>query len=233
VSESLPVVLIPGLLLSARLYAAQTEALWPQGTVMLANHTRDDSMPALARRILGEAPPRFSLVGLSMGGYISFEILRQAPERVARVALLDTTARADAPEASAARRVQMQLAKDGSFATVVSALVPRLVHRSRQDEPELVRQIQHMGEEVGVAGYLRQQTANIGRIDSRPALKDIRCPALILVGDSDQLTPPERAEEMANGIPGAELVVVPECGHLSTLERPAVVNAALAAWLTR
>jgi pimeloyl-ACP methyl ester carboxylesterase len=233
VSESLPVVLIPGLLLSARLYSAQVEALWPQGTVILANHTRDDSMPALARRILAEVPPRFALVGLSMGGYISFEILRQAPERVARVALLDTMARPDTPEVSAARRAQMQLATSGPFAAVVSALIPRLVHRSRQDDPELTGLILRMGEEVGVAGYLRQQAANIARIDSRPTLKDIRCPALVLVGDSDQLTPPERAAEIANGIPGAELVVVPECGHLSTLERPTAVNAALHAWLAR
>jgi pimeloyl-ACP methyl ester carboxylesterase len=233
VSEPLPVVLIPGLLLSARMYAAQVEALWPQGTVILANHTREDSMAALARRILAEAPPRFSLVGLSMGGYISFEVLRQAPERVARVALLDTMARPDTPDVSAARRAQMQLVTSGSLAAVVSALIPRLVHSSRRDDAELTRLILRMGEEVGVAGYLHQQTANIGRIDSRPTLKDIRCPALVVVGDSDQLTPPERAAEIADGIPGAELVVVPECGHLSTLERPAAVNAALQAWLTR
>ena len=232
-SESLPVVLIPGLLLSARMYAQQVEVLWPRGPVILANHTRDDSMPALARRILAEAPPRFSLVGLSMGGYISFEILRQAPERVARVALLDTTARPDTPEVSAARRVQMELATSGSFAGVVAALIPRLVHPSRHDDADLARLILRMGEEVGVAGYLRQQSANIGRIDSRPTLKDIRCPTLVLVGDSDQLTPPERASEIAAHIRGAELVVVPECGHLSTLERPAAVNAALRAWLER
>ena len=85
--------------------------------------------------------------------------------------------------------------------------------------------------EVGAAGYARQQTANIARIDSRPYLKDIRCPALVLVGDSDQLTPPERASEIADGIPGARLVVVPQCGHLSTLERPQAVTDALRAWL--
>src|ERR1700722_19177051 len=119
VSESLPVVLIPGLLLSARMYVQQVE-------VILANHTQDDSMAALARRILAQAPARFALVGLSMGGYISFEILRQAPDRVARVALLDTMARPDTPEASAARRAQMQLAMHGSFTNLVGTLIPRL-----------------------------------------------------------------------------------------------------------
>jgi pimeloyl-ACP methyl ester carboxylesterase len=233
VSESLPVVLIPGLLLSARMYAAQIEALWPQGAVHLANHTRDDSMAALARRILAEAPPHFALVGLSMGGYIAFEMLRQAPARVAKLALLDTMARADTPEVSAARRAQMQLAAGGRFAEVIDALIPRLVHPSRQADAPLAELIRAMGREVGVDGYLKQQAANIGRIDSRPSLKDIRCPTLVLVGDSDLLTPPERAAEIAAGIAGAELVVVPQCGHLSTLECPAAVTAALRAWRGR
>jgi pimeloyl-ACP methyl ester carboxylesterase len=233
VSEALPVVLVPGLLQSWRLYAPQLETLWAAGAVTLANHTRDDSMSALARHILEAAPPRFALVGLSMGGYISFEILRQAPERVAKVALLDTSARPDTPEVSAARRSQMDLAAAGHFGDAVAALIPRLVHTSRTEDPALTGQIRLMGAEVGVAGYLRQQTANIGRADSRPTLADIRCPTLVLVGDSDQLTPPERAVEMADGIAGAELVVVPECGHLSPLERPVAVTEALRAWLRR
>lgn len=230
-SESLPVVMIPGLLLSARLYAPQVEALWPRAPMMLANHTRDDSMAALARRVLAEAPPRFALVGLSMGGYISFEILRQAPERVARVALLDTMARPDTPEVSAARRTQMDLAASGRFPEVVQGLIPRLLHARRAADAALRSLIEVMGDEVGAAAYLRQQTAIIARIDSRPFLKDIRCPALVLVGDGDQLTPPERASEIAAGIRGARLVVVPECGHLSTLERPQAVTDALQAWL--
>ena len=224
--------MIPGLLLSARLYAPQVEALWPTAPVMLANHTRDDSMAALARRVLAEAPPRFALVGLSMGGYICFEILRQAPERVARVALLDTMAPPDTPEVSAARRTQMDLASSGRFPEVVQGLIPRLLHASRAADAALRSLIEIMGEEVGAAGYLRQQTAIIARIDSRPFLKDIRCPALVLVGDGDQLTPPERASEIAAGIRGARLVVVPECGHLSTLERPQAVTDALQAWLS-
>ena len=232
-SESLPVVLIPGLLLSARLYAAQVAALWPAGPVMIANHTRDDSMAGIARRILDEAPPRFALAGLSMGGYIAFEILRQAPQRVAKLALLDTAARPDTPETSAARRTQMELAAAGRFTEVILGLVPRLVHPSREHEAPLIELIRTMGEEVGVQGYLKQQAANIARIDSRPTLKDIRCPTLVLVGDSDVLTPPERAQEIAAGIAEAELVVVPRCGHLCTLERPQAVSDALRAWLGR
>ena len=231
VSESLPVVMIPGLLLTWQLYAPQLAELWPRGNVLLANHTRAASMADIARSILAAAPPRFALVGLSMGGYISFEILRQAPERVARLALLDTTARADTPEASAARRAQMQLAESGRFPEVIETLIPRLVHATRLGEDALIGPIRAMGQAVGAAGYLNQQRAIIGRPDSRPLLATITCPTLVLVGDSDLLTPPERAQEMADGIRGARLVVVPDCGHLSSLERPAAVTGALRAWL--
>ena len=232
-SESLPVVLIPGLLLTPQLYAPQLEALWAEAPVLLANHTRADSMAELARGILAQAPPRFALVGLSMGGYIAFEILRQAPERVARLALLDTAARPDTPDITAGRRTNMQLAQSGRLAEVVDGLIPRLVHPSRVTDASLLEVIRRMGAQVGVAGYLRQQAAIIARPDSRPMLKDIRCPTLVLVGDADQLTPPERAQEIAAGVRGAELVIVPECGHLSTLERPELVTRALRGWLGR
>ena len=114
-SEPLPTLLLPGLLASARLYAAQIPVLWQFGPVMVADHRRDDSMGGIARRILEQAPPRFALLGLSMGGYIAFELLRQARARVARLALLDTTARPDSPEQGARRRTLIELARGGRF----------------------------------------------------------------------------------------------------------------------
>ena len=229
--ESLPVVLIPGLLDSARLYAAQIPELWRCGPVMVADHTRDDSMDAIARRILAGAPPRFALAGLSMGGYICFEILRQAPARVAKLALLDTSARADTPAASAMRREQMSLASAGRLDEVVEQQLPRLLHPLRRHDPHL-RQINRvMAEEVGPEAFIRQQTAIMGRPDSRPLLATISCPTLVLVGEQDELTPPDRAVEIAHGIRGARLVTVPECAHLSTLERPREVTRALLDWL--
>ena len=231
VNEPLPVVLIPGLLASPRMYAAQIPHLWRSGPVTIADHTRDDNMSALARRILATAPARFALAGLSMGGYIAFEILRQAPERVVRLALLDTSARPDTPEQSAARREQMALAWGGRFPEVVDMLFPRLVHRERRSDAELREVFGRMAEEVGPAGFVRQQTANMGRGDSRPTLASIRCPTLVLVGDGDELTPPERAAEIADSIAGARLVTVPNCGHLSTLEQPEEVSRALVEWL--
>ena len=230
-AEPLPLVLIPGLLGSARLYSPQIPALWRLGAVMVADHTRDDSMAGIARRILTSAPGRFALAGLSMGGYVAFEILRQAPERVAKLALLDTSARPDTPEQSAGRRAQMTHASQGRFAEVLAAQFLRLVGRARREDAALRAVFNLMAEEVGVAAFLRQQTAIIGRSDSRATLERIRCPTLVLVGEEDEATPPERAGEIAQGIAGARLVTVPQCGHLSTLEQPDEVTQALLAWL--
>ena len=230
-NEPLPIVLIPGLLASARMYAGQIPQLWRVGPVLIADHTRDDSMSGIARRILSAAPARFALVGLSMGGYIAFEILRQAPERIAKVALLDTSARADAPEQSAMRRAQMTLASQGRLAEVVEQQFPRLVHREHRADAALRQVFTLMAEDVGAAGFVRQQTAILGRADSRPTLGSIRCPTLVLVGEGDELTPPERAAEIAAGVPGARLTTVPQCGHVSTLEQPDEVTRALLEWL--
>ena len=230
-SDSLPVVLIPGLLDSARLYAPQIPMLWRHGPVTVADHTRDDSMGAIAHRILANAPPRFALAGLSMGGYISFEILRQAPERVAKLALLDTSARADTPEATAMRHAQMALAADGRLDEVVEQQFERMIHPLHRGDQKLRELNRLMAEDVGPEAFVRQQTAIMGRPDSRPTLAAIGCPTLVLVGEQDELTPPERAVEMADGIPRAKLVTVPECAHLSTLERPREVTRALLAWL--
>ena len=224
-------MLIPGLLASVRMYAQQIPQLWRTGPVMIADHTRADSMSGIARRILSVAPARFALVGLSMGGYIAFEILRQAPERIAKVALLDTSARADAPEQTAMRRAQMTLASQGRLAEVVEQQFPRLVHRARRGDAVLRQVFTLMAEEVGAAGFMRQQTAICGRIDSRPTLGSVRCPTLVLVGEGDELTPPERAAEIAAGVPGARLTTVPQCGHMSTLEQPDEVTRALLEWL--
>ena len=230
-TASLPVVLVPGLNCSARLYAEQIPALWQFGPVIVADHRRDDSMTAVARRILADAPPRFALAGLSMGGYIAFEILRQAPDRVARLALLDTGAGAEVPERTAQRKPLIALAQQGRFAEITEDQFPLLVHRSRHGDTALKAAVRAMNEETGPEAYCRQQHAIMGRPDSRPGFAAITCPTLVLVGDGDQLTPPALAHEMAAGIPGARLVVVPECGHLSTMERPQAVTQALLDWM--
>ena len=230
-SESLPIVLIPGLLCSPRLYGEQLPELWRFGPLFIADHTRDDSLEGIAQRILMAAPRRFALVGLSMGGYIAFAIMRSSPDRVARLALLDTSARADTPEQSDRRRAQIALARGGRFGEVLDQFFPVWVHPSRRDDEMLRRIVQRMAEETGPDVFVRQLTAIMTRRDSRPDLAAIRCPTLVLVGDGDNATPPERAAEIANGVPASRLVTIPECGHLSTLERPQQVTRALTEWL--
>jgi pimeloyl-ACP methyl ester carboxylesterase len=229
--ESLPILLVPGLLCSPRLYAPQLAMLWQSGPVMLADTTRDTSIAGLARRILAAAPPRFALIGLSMGGYISFEILRQAPERVVRLGLLDTSARPDTPEATALRLQQIGQAEHGDFVAILEQNYPRMVHPSRLADAQLRQVMADMAADVGPEAFIRQQRAIMGRPDSRPGLAAIRCPTLVVVGDSDALTPPECADEIAAGIPGARRATIADCGHASTLEQPQAMNALLDSWL--
>jgi pimeloyl-ACP methyl ester carboxylesterase len=226
----LPLVLVPGLGCSARLYSPQIEALWRFGPVTVADHTRDETMEAIAKRILANAPPRFALAGLSMGGFISFAILRLAPERVDRVAVLDTNARADVPERAAEREKFIAMAQAGKFAEVNAALTPRYLHPDHRGEA-FRRIVDQMAADVGVEGFIRQQRAIMSRPDSRPMLSGIKCPTLVLVGDADQATPPELSKEIAGGIAGSKLVVVKDCGHLSTIEQPDAVNSAMIDWL--
>jgi pimeloyl-ACP methyl ester carboxylesterase len=230
-SDPLPVVLIPGLTCTARLYAEQIPALWRFGPVMIADHTRDDSMTAIARRILAAAPPRFALAGLSMGGYIAFEIMRQAPERVAKLALLDTGARGDTPEQTERRKIVIGLARSGRYAEVPDIAFPVYVHRDRHGDAALKRVVRTMAEDTGAQAFLRQQQAIISRPDSRPGLAAISCPTLVLVGDGDEATPPELAREIAAGVAGSRLVLIPRSGHLSTLEQPEAVTQALVEWM--
>jgi pimeloyl-ACP methyl ester carboxylesterase len=166
-----------------------------------------------------------------MGGYIAFEIMRQAPERVAKLALINTQARPDTPEASERRRGMMARAKSGDFRGVLDELFPGFVHPSRREDASLRRLVHEMGEDVGVEGFIRQQTAVISRPDSRPTLAWIRCPTLVLTGDEDHTIPNSLSVEMANGIPGASLVILPSCGHLPQPEKPEATANALVEWL--
>lgn len=228
-----PVVFLPGLLCDAQLWQPQIVGLGPSIEPWVADLTRDDSIAGMARRALAEAPvPKFALAGLSMGGYVAMEIMRQAPERVERLALLDTQARPETPEARERRLALMVLAEKGGFAGVSEQLLPLFVHGSRLSDTPLVELIKDMAKNVGKDAFLRQQKAIMQRPDSRDTLWKIRCPTLVLCGEHDLLTPRDRHEEIAAAIRGSTLVVLPGCGHLSTLEKPLEVNRALSAWLS-
>jgi pimeloyl-ACP methyl ester carboxylesterase len=190
-----------------------------------------DSIAALAGHVLATAPPRFALAGLSMGGYVALEVLRRAPERVTRLALLDTQARADSATASARRHQLMALAEHGAFRGVTPRLLPLFIHPDRLGDADLVATVQAMAEGTGKEGFLRQQTAILGRPDSRPSLPAIACPTLVLAGRDDAVTPPKLQLELATLIPNATLVLIPRCGHLAPLERPDAVTRQLRLWL--
>ena len=230
-SAPLPVLLVPGLNCTPRLYASQIPALWEFGPVMIADHRRDDSVEAMAARILAAAPPRFALVGLSLGGYIAFAIVRAAAERIVRLALLDTSARPDTPAQSERRQGQIELARAGRFSEIPDLQFPLLVHRNRHGDAALKDTVVAMAEEIGPEAFVRQQIAIMNRPDSRAQLPAIKCPTLVLVGDGDELTPPELAAEMHALVPESRHVTIPDCGHLSTIERPEAVNRALVEWM--
>jgi pimeloyl-ACP methyl ester carboxylesterase len=230
-NNPMPILLVPGLAGSPRIYAPLVPPLWRFGPVTVANHIRDNNLGAIARRILAEAPPRFALAGHSMGGYIAFEIFRQAPERVAKLALISTQARPDTPEARENRRVMIARVQAGQYHDVLDGLFAGFVHPARQGDADLRKLVHDMGDDVGADGFVRQQTAIMSRTDSRPTLAMIACPTLVLTGDADNTIPNAMSVEMAEGIHGARLVIVPECGHLAQLEQPRAVAAALETWL--
>ncbi len=230
-AQSLPLLLVPGLTCTARLYGPQIAALWPFGPVTVADHRRDAEIGAVAKRILANAPPRFALAGLSYGGYIAFEIMRQAAERVVKLALLDTSARADTPEQTPGRQTQIAMAQSGRYGEIPDLSIPRYLNEKHRRDERLTTIVRQMIEETGPEAFVLQLKAIMSRPDSRPLLGSIRCPTLVLVGDSDVATSPELNKEIADGIPGAKLTIVPDSGHLTTLEQPEAVNAALAEWL--
>lgn len=228
---SQPVVLLPGLLCDGDLFAQAIESLSDIAHFDVADLTQDDSIKAMASRVLAWAPPRFALLGLSMGGYVAQEIMRQAPGRVTRLALLDTTYKADTDEARTRRLGFIELAKTGQFKGVTPRLLPMLVHPDHLHVPAVADTVLAMAERVGKDAFIRQQTAIMGRIDGKADLERIACPALVLCGRDDQLTPLDVHREMAGLIPTAKLVVIDQSGHLPPLEQAVAVNAVLRYWL--
>ncbi len=227
-----PIILIPGLVCTAELFASQVGALWTRGPVTVASTLGGETMADMAAAILADAPPRFALAGLSMGGYVALEIMRRAPDRVVRLALLDTAARPDTPEQSEGRRAAIARVEAGELEAVLREMAPRLLHPDHQTDATLIDAQIRMGLAVGAKAYIRQQIAIIGRIDSRPHLAGIKAPTWIVVGDQDAVTPPDRAQEMASAIPGARLEIVEGAGHLTPLEQADAIERILTEWLS-
>ena len=225
-------VLCPGLLNDRRVFQHQIADLADVADIVVPELFHHDSIGAMADAALAAAPEKFSLGGFSMGGYVCFEIMRRAPERVERLALIDTQATSDAPEAAARRHAFIEQTKIGRFHGVHPTLLPQIVHKKRINDPSVTQPILDMAQDIGGDGFVREQIAILGRSDSRHMLADIDVPTVVIVGRQDQTTPLPRAQEMAADIANARLVVIEECGHMSPLEKPAEVTAALRRWLT-
>jgi pimeloyl-ACP methyl ester carboxylesterase len=217
----------------ARLFAPQVAALADLAQITVGDLTRAESVPALAAGLLAEAPPRFALAGLSMGGIVAMEMAKQAPERVVRLALLDTNPRAEAEDRRAARRPQIERALRGGLRDVLAEeMKPLYLAEANRGDRALLRLLLDMALALGPEAFARQSRALRDRPDQRAALARYPGPALALCGAEDRLCPPERHAEMAALAPRGRLEIVAGAGHLPTLERPDAVNAALRRWLT-
>lgn len=225
------ILLLPGLLNDASVFTEQVAALSPVSTVEVGDLTLAESIPDMAASVLkSTSAKRFILLGLSLGGYVAFEIMRQAPERVAGLVLVDTTARPDTPEAREKREALIRLAATDLDA-VTEQLLALLSHPDRMNLPAVRGNIQSMANGLGKDVFARQQRAIMARPDSRPTLKSIACPTLVICGRDDLITPPELAMEIADGIRHSRLEIIEQCGHLSTLDQPEVVCNLLLGWI--
>jgi pimeloyl-ACP methyl ester carboxylesterase len=232
---SIPVVLVPGLVCDAAVWEHARQALGAHADVQIAHHETLDSLAAMAEKVLREAPPRFALAGHSMGGRVALEVWRRAPERVAALALLDTDVTAlaagEAGEREAAGRYELlEIARAQGMATMATRWVQGMVWKPRLNDAALVRPVVDMMARSSAAVFAAQIRALLGRPDVSVLLPAIRCPTLVLCGQEDRWAPAARHIDMAARISGSTLVVVPECGHMCTMERPEAVTQALLEW---
>ena len=226
------VLFLPGLLCDAALWRVQVEALGPNAHCVVADLTADDSIDAMARRAIEHLPPRFAVCALSMGGYVALALMRLVPERVTRLCLMDTSARPDTEAQARRRRGLMAMTRGNRFRGVTPRLLPSLIHPDRLSDTLLTAEIMAMADRVGREAFIRQQTAILGRPDSRPFLADIAVPTLVASGEADQLLPLDHATEMQSLIAGSRLAVLPGCGHLPPLEAPQETSLLLCEWLS-
>lgn len=235
--NDIPLVFVPGAVCNHRLFAAQTKYFGDQHDVIIPDLTQDASIKKMAQTVLLNAPERFALVGLSMGGIVALEIMRAASDRVERLALLDTNSYPDGIEQQHIRRTQIELVKSNGVESLLSllntSLMPRYIAPNNTSADNLEELVRQMTLEVGPEGFVRHWRALINRPDSNATLEQISCPTLVLCGRDDAMCSVSLHREMAAKIKGSELEIVENCGHLSTMEAPNRVNAALLQWISR
>ena len=224
---SLPIVLMTGQLLTDAVWEPLLEA-WSDRNVIVAGNRSDDTMEGFAQRLLDNAPPKFVLIGHAMGGFVAFEVMRRAPERVAKLALLSTLASADGPAQTARRQGYIDLVESGRFDQVVEERIPILFPEEKRGDERLLGIARRMAADTGAETFLAQQRAIMARIDSRPRLGEIAVPTLLIWGDKDGITSRAHHDEILDAIPGARLEVIAGAGHLPMVEAPELVVPLLA-----
>lgn len=231
--DQLPqLILLPGLLNDAELWRDQISGLTDVARCRVADLTQGESIRQLAQQVLADAEPTFALAGFSMGGYVAQEIARIAPERIARLALIDTAIRVDTPERAAQRRATNTAAqRPGAFLGIADRLMGSYVDPSRLSDKDLTGRIQAMTQRLGREVFVRQNS--LPREDGQAALRALRCPIVIVCGEHDAITPLAGQREMAAAIGCSHLVVIPNAGHMTPMEAPGAVNGALRHWLER
>ncbi|GAB3066519.1 alpha/beta fold hydrolase [Stenotrophomonas tumulicola] len=234
-SERIPLLLLPGLLNDAELWRAQLTDLADIADCSVGDLTRGETLQAVAEAVLSQAPERFALAGFSLGGFVAQQILRIAPQRVLRLALVDTSLHADSPERArqrAAQAASVRLSAGNprrAFHGFGDKLMRSYIDASRLDDHRLVQRVRDMTARLGAEVFLRQSA--LERTDGHELLAAYRDPLLIVCGANDRITPLVISEEMHALAPHSTLVVIPECGHLAPMEKPDEVSHALRAWL--
>jgi pimeloyl-ACP methyl ester carboxylesterase len=227
----IPLLLLPGTLTDSGLFAHQTAYLADVAEIAVGDLTQGSSIADMAQAVLSNAPPRFALAGLSLGGIVSLEIMRRSPERVERLALLDTTPLLPRPDQLETWDKLAALARDGKLDLAVDHLLPGLLSHDSGMDSRAAATIREMAIRVGPEAFIRQLNALAVRPESVETLSSIKCPTVVLAGRLDSVTPPSLHREMALAIPGSALVIVDQCGHLSPMDQPQAVTAVLRYWL--
>lgn len=224
-------LLLPGLICDAAMFAPQL-AVFPQARAV-AGYGETDSLAGMARRVLADAPDRFDLLGHSMGGRVALEVARIAPERVTRIALLSTGVHGVRENEAQGRHALRDLGRRDGFAALVDAWLPPMVGADRREDPALMATLRSMCLRLSQAVFEAQITALLGRAPAEDVLAGLACPSLVLTGELDTWSPPAQHVAIAAQMPNSTLTVVPDAGHMVTLEQPEAVNRAIAAWLAR
>jgi pimeloyl-ACP methyl ester carboxylesterase len=226
----IPLILIPGLGSDFAVWQPTIKELGASAECTVGDTLSDDSLPGMAERILSQAPERFSLAGVSMGGMVALEIMRSDPERVQRLALLDTNPCPDTPEQTAQRRgANAAVLSSNNFEALALGSLKYLIHPAASIEVR--NAMVEMSVRVGAKTYARQNEAVAARADQRLILSTIEVPTIVIFGAQDLLTPVALSEELESGIRGAHRHIIPDCGHLPPIEKPDAVASLLREWM--